>query len=498
MRHPSRGPALIGAVVLLSVISAAALFGIYCRSLGIHVLFLNAESGLYLDMAFAHPQQQIAFIKSHMLRSYNGHFTPLAFLAELMQSKSFGTRESAWFWRQMLACGLLGTAAGMLVALSAHASGMSRRVSVAIGVASAIFLLCAPRMIELVMWPFMVMQLVMLALTAAAACALLRFVDTRAPTYFAAYLLLAYATMHVFGVGAAISASALLTGAVVVWLLRSAGEIEAATVLRLAQLLAVFFILTGVHAWMMTGAAQAATDPATLSLADHMRRFTWLFYGSLHAGARALWMRGGMPWPDLSRGDTDAVYGGALLVASLAVLGALAQRYRASGVRRHLMACALLAFPLLAMLIYLALITLRLRTVGDDAAILPFLIGSRYVVFPTFFLFMLGATCLLLLPRGLHKAIAPLAGIAAGWSIVGTALFVFDYMPAIWPHSQHRTEAAWQQAVAAARRDVGAGRPVRNAEVTGVHDEFKADLKRRRHLLEHDLGCRACVRFEDE
>lgn len=498
LRRPSRGPAKIGAILLLAVVSATALFGIYCRSLGIHVLFLNAESGLYLEMAFASPEQQSAFIRTHMLRSYNGHFAPLAFLAELMQSKLFGTRESAWFWRQMLACGLLGTAAGTLVALSARASGMSLRVSVAIGVASAMFLLCAPRIIELVMWPFMVMQLAMLALTAAAACALLRFVDTRAPARFALYLLLAYATMHVFGIGAAISASALLTGAVVVWLLRTAGEIDAAAARRLAQLLAVFFILTGVHAWMMTGAAEAATDPATLTLSDHLRRFTWLFYGSLHAGARALWTRHGMPWPDLSRGDTDAVYGGALLVASVVVLGAVAQRYRATGLRSHLMAFALLAFPLLAMLIYLALITLRLRAVGDDAAILPFLIGSRYVVFPAFFLFMLGAACLLLLPRGTHKGVAPLAGIAAAWSIVGTALFVFDHMPAIWPHSQQRTEAAWQQAVSAARRDIGAGRPVGNVELTGVHDEFKADLKRRRHLLEHDLGCRACVRFEDE
>jgi hypothetical protein len=487
------------AVLALTIVALTGLFGVYCRSLGIHVLFLNAESGLYLEMAFAGPEQQIGFIKTHVIRSYNGHFAPLAFLAELLQSKLFGTSERAWFWRQMFACGLLGSAAGALVALSARAAGMAQHASWAIGAASAVFLLCAPRIIELVMWPFMVMQLAMLALTAAAACTLLRFLDRRTPTLFAVYLLLAYATMHVFGVGAAISGSALLTGAVVVWLLRDAGEIDAATARRLAQLIAFFFVLTALHGWWMIGGSDAPTESAgPLSVRENVRRFAWLFFGSLFAGARALWARGDMPWPDLSGGDADAVMGAALLLGSITVLGAVAQHYRATGARTHLIAFALLAYPLIAMLIYLALITFRLREVGDAAAILPFLIGSRYVVFPAFFLFMLSAACLLLLPRVVHLAVVPLAGIAAGWAVVGTAHFVFHHMPAIWPHSQQRTEAAWQQVVATARRDIDAGRPVRNMSLTGVHDEFGTDLKRRRHLLEHELNCRGCVHFEGE
>ncbi len=497
VRRRMRGAARDGAVLLLCVIGITVLFGIYCRSLGIHVLFLNAESGLYLEMAFASPEQQSGFIATHMLRSYNGHFTPLAFLAELLQAKRFGSNESAWFWRQMLACGLLGAAAGVLVSLSARAAGMTRFASWATGVAGAVFLLCAPRMIDLVMWPFMVLQLAMLTLTAAAACTLMRFIDLRTPTVFAAYLLLAYATMHVFGIGAAVSGSALLTGAVAVWLMRDAGEIDVATQRRLAALIAVFFVLTAVHGLWMIG-SDVPTDPVPLTFRDNLRRFAWLFYGSLYAGARALWARGGMPWPDLSHGDADIVLGAALLLASLVVLGSLAQRYRTTGTRQVLMAFALLAFPLLALLIYLALITFRLRMVGDPAAIMPFLIGSRYVVFPAFFLFMLGAACLLLVPRGVLKGVVPLAGIAAGWSVIGTALFVFNHMPAIWPHSQQRTEAAWQEAVAGARRDIAAGRPVSNVVLTGVHDEFRSDLKRRRHLLEHELGCRGCVRFEGE
>ena len=498
MLRPSGQPSWI-TVLALSIVVLTVLFGVYCRSLGIHVLFLNAESGLYLEMAFASPEQQIGFVKTHVLRSYNGHFAPLAFLAELVQSRLLGTSERAWFWRQMVACGLLGSAAGALIALSARAASMTQRASCATGFAGAVFLLCAPRIIELVMWPFMVMQLAMLGLTAAAGCALLRFLDRRSPTPFAVYLLLAYATMHLFGVGAAISGSALLTGAVIVWLMRDAGAIDAVTARRLARLIAVFFVLTAVHGWWMIGGSDAPTDPAgPLSVRENVRRFAWLFFGSVFAGARALWARGDMPWPDLSSGDADAVLGAALLLGSMTALGAVAQHYRATGARTHLIAFALLAFPLIAMLIYLALITFRLREVGDAAAILPFLIGSRYVVFPAFFLFMLGAACLLLLPRVAHLAVVPLAGIAAGWAVVGTAHFVLHHMPAIWPHSQQRTEAAWQQVVAAARRDIDAGRPVRNVALTDVHDEFETDLKRRRHLLEHELGCRGCVRFEGE
>jgi hypothetical protein len=66
----------------------------------------------------------------------------------------------------------------------------------------------------------------------------------------------------------------------------------------------------------------------------------------------------------------------------------------------YLLGCAQIAFPLMAMIVNMMLIVFRLRDVQGADAVLPYLIGGRYLIFPSFYLFMMGVALFPLLIRG--------------------------------------------------------------------------------------------------
>jgi len=115
LRSYNRPPLSRIAIAVISTSLVTLLFATYCRWLNIHITFLQAESGLYLQQAFAQVDDQWTFLTRHMLSTYNSHFIPLAFIAEFLQAKLYRTSEAFWFWRQMLVCGALGAACGLYI-----------------------------------------------------------------------------------------------------------------------------------------------------------------------------------------------------------------------------------------------------------------------------------------------------------------------------------------------------------------------------------------------
>lgn len=125
-------------------------FGVYFRFLDVKILFLKAESGLYLEAAFSSIDAQRRFAKDFMLVSQNGHFTPLVFIFEFIQSKIYGSNESLWFWRQMLVCGILATSLSILYSKLCQIAGLHLWVSWTIGGSVAVIFVCQPMMIDMI------------------------------------------------------------------------------------------------------------------------------------------------------------------------------------------------------------------------------------------------------------------------------------------------------------------------------------------------------------
>jgi hypothetical protein len=164
--------------------------------------FLRAESGWFLREAHADDRTRQAFEAEFFTHSYNGHYTPLAFVAEARTARLLGTAGEWWRARQIIA---LSAVAAILV-LAARSIGAAfgvaplARTAIASLVASAAVF--QPLMLEFIGWPCMVLQRVWLGLLISTLDALVKVATSTEKTRWAwVAALTAYTSMHATGLG---------------------------------------------------------------------------------------------------------------------------------------------------------------------------------------------------------------------------------------------------------------------------------------------------------
>src|SRR4051812_40483682 len=139
--------------------------------------FLRAESGWYLFMSKSSAAWQKDFLGILATRTFIGHYTPVAFIAEFETAKIVGATPAFWKWRQITVVALLATVLYGLVKNSCRLFSLAPGKSVAAAVAASALLIFQPYMTDFIAWPFMVMQLVWLGLTSLALLSLVRIVE---------------------------------------------------------------------------------------------------------------------------------------------------------------------------------------------------------------------------------------------------------------------------------------------------------------------------------
>jgi hypothetical protein len=186
-------------IALVFAVCLLASFLVYRRA---PIQFLRAESGLYLSVSHSDAATQKRFTKKFFTESYGGHYTPFAFLAEFETARCVGTWRSIWRWRQIVAVALV--AALSFAALSRLTATIGARPRDRVGIAISLAAVAAfqPAMVDLVGWPFMIMQLLWLALLMAALYCIIQIVvqpTRRHWPWLAAAA--AYGSMHISGLG---------------------------------------------------------------------------------------------------------------------------------------------------------------------------------------------------------------------------------------------------------------------------------------------------------
>jgi hypothetical protein len=141
--------------------------------------FLRAESGWYLFLSHSSPVIQHNTERDFWTTSFNGHYAPLAFLAEYETAKLAGTHGSFWKWRQITVLALLATILFLFVRNSGCALQLSRlRASLSATGLTAILIFQA-QMREFIAWPFMILQLFWLLFTMISLLALVQMARHR-------------------------------------------------------------------------------------------------------------------------------------------------------------------------------------------------------------------------------------------------------------------------------------------------------------------------------
>lgn len=505
-------------LALVVVIGSAILLGVFFKAVGMDVGMFRGESGLYLAFSSASEEMQRDFISHFVLTTYNGHFNPMIFWLEFQQAKVFQARGTLWFWRQMLVLSMLGTALGWMAFNLFRVGGGKLLPAAVVGASVATFFIAQPIFLDLAMWPFMAFQFICLALMAVSAIFLMKFATNRKTQDLAGFLYSSYATMHASGVGAAVSAAALATALILIFIYHldeKSGLRKTKSRIIVLAIAAIFtsghglFMVAGEHS---TPGADIAIDAlqgrtimvdsyreppikSPIALSQSAVRFGLLFEGSVDSSIRSLWGNGGYVWPRLDVAKMQGAYGfGGLLVFALLAFGFLVSYYKNKD-GADLVAFCITFFSLSCLVIYTGLVVFRLRTESDDAVLLNYFIGARYIIYPAFFIVIFSIGLSLRSVKMFPVATPSIAVVIALTAIIAEVVFTETIMPSIWPHLTLNHQGAWNNAVHDARYAIDEGKKVNDIDLSQFGGGFPMSLRSQQFLLEHQLGCSGCVKF---
>jgi hypothetical protein len=447
--------------------------------------FLRAESGWYLFMSKSSPAWQKDFLGILATRTFIGHYTPIAFIAEFETAKWVGATPAFWKWRQITVAALLATVVFSLVKESCRLCSLTPGKSVATAIAATALLVFQPYMTDFIAWPFMVMQLLWLTLTSLALLSLIRIVErpTKAHWPWLA-VIAAYGSLNVLGLGlTTVAAAATVLGGLFFWEYRSNRS------KRLAVPLAVLLVVSAVHALLILVLPRAEALPSHERLPHFLSSAFGFVPAFAIAAVRALFSSHSVPvdgvqlWPDWPYGVAFL----AILIASVtAIFLRTLRNTQSTPAQRGTFVLA--SFAAVAFIALVGLIAARELAHPSSNGFGDYFVGSRYLIPAQFAL--LGFLILLFIRANrVPFAVSVLLNFFLFFSaIAGNAQFRKNVYPKVEPKSVVSHARAWQSIVAMAAQCQKAGLAIPNVPLGVLIQEFSDwDLKLFEPLLRSEL-----------
>lgn len=456
--------------------------------------FLRAESGWYLFLSHSPPDLQQRFMKVWATRTYNGHYTPVAFVAEFVTARYVGTWAPFWKWRQITIVALLATLLSGLITDFGRLLGVSPPQRVLSAAALTALFVFQPRMTDFIAWPFMILQLLWLLLTVAALASLIKIVERPNSVAWPWVAIgAAYGSLNVLGLGlTTVGATAAVLAGLLSW------EYRTARSKKLVMPLVTLLIAGGLHAFLMLilprveGTLQNDRSPHFLSAAfGFVPNFAIAALRALISGS-PLTLRG-------TELQADWPYGVALIVILVVAVSAIAfQALRNQQSTPALRGSFVLAtFGTVCFIALVIIISAREITHPSPNGFGNYLIGQRYVVPGGFAL--LGLVVLLFVrANAVPFSVSVVVNLVLVLSaITGNAQFRRYLYPSLEPKSVISHARAWQSIVTMTRQCQKAGLSIPNVPLGALTQEFADwDLKLFEPLLRADLNVAAETSLE--
>jgi hypothetical protein len=412
---------------LLLALAVFLLLAIYLTIARIPIQFLRGESGFMLTLT-ANPPARDHYFSLYLRHSYNGHYTPLAFMAEWVQARLLGTSELAWLLRQAAVVTLLFLAIFNFARQLFHHFG---RIGYVYAVGTASIACMTIPMLEMASWPFMVMQMLCMSLAFLCASKLVRFAHTQRRADLAMALMIGYASMHVFGVGLAVSVSAIAACCVMLTISRQWSP-------RMAVYVVAIFAMTTAHAVMMLRVSDAEAGPS-IHAGFVLENFGSYFIHCFYEGIKSFWLL--LSMPDYYRIRSDNIYGYVMFAVFVFGYIGLIYAYRRFGAA-SLATVAVATFWLSFSSLYVLMIVSRQEYLEPQLRVLV-LVGTRYVFFSALIVVTTIVLHLSLFPR-------PSIAVSVIMIMLGTAvplhtlLFAAYELPKLAPDSIQSHAVVWE------------------------------------------------------
>lgn len=477
---------------VLSVIGAFLVWWILIAFVygGTQSNFLRAESGWFLFLSHSTPEVRHQAEINLLTKSFNGHYTPISFLAEFELAKLVGPHARFWKWRQITAVALLATMLFLLTRNSGYVLQLSRPNASLSAAGLTAILIFQGQMRTFVANPFLIRQLFWLIFSLIALLALVQMVRRPGENswpWIAAGA--SCASLECFGLGIATvtATAAVLAG---IWLIprRNGSSSDAAKIIiALISMIA----LTALHVVFMLKFSfdpPIASSPGwspqaflTMSLG-----FIPNFVFAMLRGIFSTWWLA----PTSEQIPADWPYGVGILLGFGCLITSVTLRSLKKPTPRNQVRFILHTFSSGFFLAVVALTLARAWREPSTFNFVDYLKGARYLVPGGFVLSGLMIELIFLLaPKRLVLSAFLSIGLAV-CAIAGQLQYARDVYPKVEPNSMISHGQAWRAIVAMARECRRANLPIPNAPLGVLTQEFSPwDLKLFEPLLCADLNC---------
>jgi hypothetical protein len=447
--------------------------------------FLRGESGWYLFLSHSSPVVQHNTERDFWTTSFNGHYAPLAFLAEYETAKLAGTHGSFWKWRQITVLALLATILFLFVRNSGRALQLSKLKASLSATGLTAILTFQTQMREFIAWPFMIMQLFWLLFTMISLVALVqmgREPDKAHWPWVAAGA--AYASLHFLGLGLA-TVAATATALAATWFVTQRGASSNAS--KFTVPLFGMIALTALHGVLMVKLSpntfiSSSVWPSAPFLAASLGFIPNFALATL----RGLFIPG-----QLTPGEWESAPAWPSGLAILLGLGFLVTftfvRFLREPTVRNRTRFVLQTFASVAFVTIIVLTAVRVWR-EPHLRFEDYLTGPRYLIPSSIALAGLIADLLLVLASAPFLLGGILNAGLAVYAIVGHLQYAANVYPKEKPRSMISHSAAWKSIVAMARECQRADLAIPNVPLGDLTQEFDDwDLKVFEPLLRADL-----------
>ena len=453
--------------------------------------FLRAESGWFLFLSRSTPEVQHQTKINFLTKSFNGHHTPISFLAEYELAKLVGTQARFWKWRQITAVALLATMLFLLTRNCGYVLKLSPPNASLSAAGLTAILIFQGQMRIFVANPFLIRQLFWLIFSLIALLALVQMVlRPGASSWLWIAAGASCASLECFGLGIATVAAtaAVLAG---IWLItrRNGSSSDAA---KIIIVLISMIALTTLHVVFML---KFPFDPIPSSTGWSPQAFLTMSLGFIPNFVFATLRGIFSTWwlvPTSKQIPADWPYGVGILLGFGCLITSVTFRSLKKPTPRNQVRFILHTFSSGFFLGLIALALARAWREPSTFNFVDYLTGARYLVPGGFALSgMMVELIFLLVPRPLVLSAILNTGLAV-CAIAGQLQYARDVYPKVESKSMISHGQAWRAIVAMARECQNANLPIPNLRLGVLTQEFHTwDLKLFEPLLCADLNCPA-------
>lgn len=446
---------------------------------------LSAETGVNIVLGYTAPANQRSWVAKFWRSSSNGHYMPFALSAEFLFSKFAGTNESLWRYRQLFGGGVIAFGVMGLFRAAAREHTLAATILAA---AAAALLTTPPIFGELLAWPFHIFQMLWLALALGVAWSFVELPGAQNPKrQLWLIAVLAYASMHVLGLGAATVAATLATFFLMLArpLPPNLFKIGPRSLILVTVTLAV---AGAIHGWLMIALDHADKSVPLMHHVEWQRALGLVVFTPISALAE---LAGGSL--DSTRID-QVLYSAWPLSAAFVLTLGLTIFLLARRADIHFAALALLTFSGVLLLALVAMIVLRERA-APSPSYFGYLAAPRYhlpLALP--WLGFAAAALTVVAPRRLPLFAALISLFAAG-GIAAHAVYQKEVVPLVTPLHGASQSQLWRDLFQLAREARAAHLPIPNLPLQQMAGFPFQDFKFYDPVLQHELGTTAPDQF---